>query len=456
MTLARIAFALTLGSTSIANAVELKLQTYLKAHRNSVFSIALSKDKSKLLSAGVDKQVVLWNTKTWKQIAVNRDAEGKVLDLAFAPNGRYAFAAGDPKQVMVLDVASMKLLRRIKTPYRAVRVAVHPSRSWVAVSGSSGDIQIFDYIKGDRKATVRGHKSQVHAIVFSKDGKRLYSAGNSSIGGHHLQYWEVGSTKRPTAIARLDSEPSRIDRTSDGKHLLLANWNSALVIDVATNRRVAKWKNPNETRFLSLSQWSPHQVYVTSSNKGQTYYWRIGESKPLLRHQASRVNVYRTIILDRETMLTCQRTVRMGVKVWRLSGKFEAGMTVAGKSKTKTDTPTTKTPTVKLPADIPKIDDKAPQDLKSVAKAYKNALFHHFRKTADSNAVIVVTQNGKARALRVNVSPIVPFYDERGAKFKDLLKAAKVLKPGLVADVKTKIHDGKIQIAELRVVKRGG
>ena len=448
MTLARIAFALTLGSTSIANAAELKLRTHLKAHRNSVFSIALSNDKSKLLSAGVDKQVVLWNTKTWKQIAVNRDAEGKVLDLAISQDGKFAFTAGDRRQVMVIDVSSMKLRRRIKIPFRPIRLAVHPTRSWIAVSGYSGEVQIVDYIKGVKRASVRGHKSEVLGIAFSNDGRRLFTAGDTSNGGHHLLGWDLESTARPAARIKLGSQPTHMNRSPDGKHLLLASAKNAIVIDAENSKTIASWENPNESKFLSLFAWPQHGVFVTSTNKGRVCVWRIGEPKPQLALQASRVNVYRAIPLDGETVLTCQRTQRMGVKVWQLSGKFETGATVAGKS--KIDTPTIK------PRNIPKIDDKAPQDLKSVAKAYKNALFHRFRKTADSNAVIVVTQNGKARALRVNVSPIVPFYDERGAKFKDLLKAAKVLKPGLVADVKTKIHDGKIQIAELRVVKRGG
>lgn len=447
MTLARIAILFALVAPNAATAAELKLKLHLSAHRNSVFAMALSADGSKLLSAGYDKQVVLWNTKTWKQIAVNRDAQGLTLDLAFSENGRYAFTAGDPKQVMVIDVSSMKLLRRIKTPYRAVRVAVHPLRSWIAVSGSSGEIQVFDYRTGTKKATVAGHKSQVHAIAFTNDGKRLYSAGDSSIGGHHLQYWEVGTTKRPTAVTRLDSEPSRLTRTRDGKRLLLANWKSALVIDPETDRTTAEWNNPNDTRFLSLVHWPKHKVYVTSSNKGQAYVWRVGEKQPLLHHQASRVNVYRAIVLDDKTLLTCQRTVRMGVKVWELKGDFDSGTAVAGKSKPSTP--------VKTPTEVPEIDDKSPQDLKSVAKSYKNATFHRFRKTADSNAVIIVKQNGKPRALRVLVSPVVPFYDEKGAKFKDLFQAAKVLKPGLIADVKTKVRDGKIEIAELRVVKHG-
>lgn len=451
-----IAVLLIAGLPGLATAADLKPERQLKAHRNSVFALALSTDGNYLLSAGYDKQIVLWKTKTWKKVAENRDPQGMTLDLAFAPNGRYAFAAGDPKQVLVMSLPKLKLLRRIKMSTRAVRVAVHRSKSWIAISGASGKIHVFDYITGEQQATVTGHKSQSHAIVFTKDGKYLYSAGDSPGGGHHLQRWAVGSSDKPEIVAMVDSEPSRLSRTSDSKHLMLANYDSAVVIDAASGRFVHQWKIPRKSLFLSMYKLPGRKAFVTSTQSGHVDVWQPGVEKPAVSLKASRVHIYRALPVNSENIVTCTGIRWDNLKVWRLDGKLGAATTVAGTSKSKTDTPTTKTPAVKLPANLPKIDDKAPQDLKSVAKSYKKAMFYRFKKTADSNAVIIVQQNGKPRALRVLVSPVVPFYNEQGVKFKDLFKAAKVLKPGLVADVKTKIHDGKIQIAELRVVKRGG
>ncbi len=116
--------------------IKIALVRTLSKHKNSVFSIAASPDGRRLLSAGFDKQIILWDTKTSKPIAINKDPQGLMLWVAFSPDGKQAFASGDPKQALVMSLPSLRTERRLKVPYRAVRLAIDSTSPRVAISGN--------------------------------------------------------------------------------------------------------------------------------------------------------------------------------------------------------------------------------------------------------------------------------------------------------------------------------
>lgn len=78
-------------------------------------------------------------------------------------------------------------------------LAASNSGSVLAVAGDDHFIRIIDVASGETRQTLAGHTDWIQALVFSTDGKHLYSSGND---GKILQ-WEQADRSEPVQIAQL-------------------------------------------------------------------------------------------------------------------------------------------------------------------------------------------------------------------------------------------------------------
>jgi WD40 repeat protein len=117
-------------------------------HQGSVLALAVSPDGRRLLSAGSDQTIRVWETATGKECAVLDKEAGPVFSNSYS------------------------------VPYP---LAVSPTRSLLAAPGREAArrhlIDLWDYSTGKRVATLDGHTGPVTALAFSADGARLISGG---------------------------------------------------------------------------------------------------------------------------------------------------------------------------------------------------------------------------------------------------------------------------------------
>jgi WD40 repeat protein len=110
-------------------------------------AVAFSPNGERLVAAGMDRVVKIWDTKTWQEVLTFRDQTGGILSVAFSPDGRRLATGGTDSTIKFWDAATGNLLR-----------------------------------------TLHGHAHWVSGVVFSPDGKRLAS---SSMDGT-VKLWAAG------------------------------------------------------------------------------------------------------------------------------------------------------------------------------------------------------------------------------------------------------------------------
>lgn len=131
-----------------------------------------------LAAGGVEGAVVLWDVQTRQQAAV---FAGGAVGLAFHPDGRRLAAASTSRALRVWDIRDGAIAAEWPGHTEAVTcVAYSPDGRLLASGGDDLTARLWDADTGAARA-VASLDTQVKALCFSPDGRRLYTGnGNGS------------------------------------------------------------------------------------------------------------------------------------------------------------------------------------------------------------------------------------------------------------------------------------
>ncbi len=191
-----------------------QLGTPLTGHTDRVDSVAFSPDGRTLASGSRDKTIRLWNTHTHKQLgtpltghtsAVNNSVifsgytvhTSSINSVAFSPDGRTLASAGDDRTIRLWNTRTHKQLGTPLTGHtnRVTGVAFSPDGRTLASASDDGTIRLWDARTHKQTAALLtpGPNSKV---VFSPDGRTLASAGDENI----TRLWDVRTHKQTAAL----------------------------------------------------------------------------------------------------------------------------------------------------------------------------------------------------------------------------------------------------------------
>ena len=120
----------------------------ISAHKSAAWACAYAPDSTRLLSAGWDGTVRLWDASNGEALLVLSGHFGPVWRCIFSPDGTRLLSAGD-----------------------------------------DGTLRIWDAARGDAIITLTGHAGAIWSCAFSPDGARLLSAGFDGT----LRLWDAQS-----------------------------------------------------------------------------------------------------------------------------------------------------------------------------------------------------------------------------------------------------------------------
>jgi WD40 repeat protein/serine/threonine protein kinase len=258
---------------------------FAMSHGDTVYAAAFSSDGSKIITAGGDGTVRIWNAATgapirelryqgsgakqWRYAAVATsssfvaatDTMGRIAHVwdaetgtqvaelandgpgiylvAFSGNGHWLATSGRD-EVRVFDTLSWRQVAAIPGP-RVRSLAFDPASARLAIGTNDGVAAIWDVPSGARLGNLRDAGASVDAVAFSRDGALVAAASRDGM----VHVWSVPSGSLRTEFHSHRDKIYTVEFSASGDLLLTAGADGAAVLsNVATGLAVARLEGP--------------------------------------------------------------------------------------------------------------------------------------------------------------------------------------------------------------------
>jgi WD40 repeat protein len=260
----------------------------LKGHESVVFSVAFSPDGKFLASGrgGYTVEVRIWETGSWREVAILRGHKSDVNSVTFSPDGKF-LASGSgaaDNTVKIWETGSWREVATLRGhEFWVSSVSFSPDGKFLASGSGDKTVKVWEVGRWQEVITLR-HWDCVFSVSFSPDGKFLASGS----GDKTVKVWEVGSWRE---VATLSRRGAVVTFSPDGKFLASEGEGWGKIWETGSWREVATLRG-HEDSVRSVT-FSPDGKFLASGSLDMTVrIWETGSWREVatLRGHKNQVN----------------------------------------------------------------------------------------------------------------------------------------------------------------------
>jgi WD40 repeat protein len=165
-------------------------------HSNDVHAVAFTPDGLRLVSAGDDRNIIVWNLATAVEARRWPAHQGPIPGLDVSPGGELVASASRDDSIRLWDLGTGKLKHELLGHTEDVlSVRFSPNGKLLASASYDGTVRLWDAANGKAIRIFKGHTNRVFSVAFSPDASRLASAGDST-----LRIWNAANGQQLSVI----------------------------------------------------------------------------------------------------------------------------------------------------------------------------------------------------------------------------------------------------------------
>ena len=248
-------------------------QTALEAHGAAVLTLAFAPDGNRLVSAGEDGRIWVWD---WRENAVSgawSAHQSGVMALAFSPDGALLASGGRDERIQIWDGTdlsnrSARPLATLENSRGVVRdLAFCPARRELVVA-DAGAVTLWDADTGAIKARRMGGAV---AVSWAPDGNALAVGG---VLDGALQLWNAADLSERGRVAAHEGALTDVAWSPDGTLLVTTGSDGAARIWSAAQGAPLWEQRPGGVP--QCAAWSPDSRVVAVGRGTNALLWRAG------------------------------------------------------------------------------------------------------------------------------------------------------------------------------------
>jgi RNA polymerase sigma factor (sigma-70 family) len=225
---------------------------HFQAHPKGVYQMALSRDGKRLVTAGSDKFLRVWDPTTGRMVQDFGGAQKEhVWFLALSPDARLLASLHDGKTVRLWDTAAGKLISEHAEPGNYWSVALSADGTMLATTVHSSVnpddhfIRLRDAATGREIRRLPGKNIRVlEQLAFSPDGRTLISGSQHS---RDLYLWEIATGQPRRHFSGHQGPLSCVAFAPDGRLMASGSQDGSVLVWDVTGRR--SHSQPGATRL---------------------------------------------------------------------------------------------------------------------------------------------------------------------------------------------------------------
>ena len=286
------------GGPAPARSQSLNVAWRLTAHGEVTTAAVFSPRSSRLLTAGFDQVVRVWDLERGQVVRELNGHEGPIHSAVFSPNGRYALSGSNDGTARLWEVDSGRQRRSFGPHGDWVHfVACSPSGHQVLTSSLDATARVWDVRTAQELARFDApdvpettkRTLAVHAVALSPDGLRIASGGLDDTA----RVWEVASGRELVSFrCGRGASILSIAFAPDGRHVLTGSADGlARLWDISGGGEVQRFVGHTEgiagaVHGVSFS--GDGHLVLTASHDGTARVWdvRTGEEMAHMAYEA--------------------------------------------------------------------------------------------------------------------------------------------------------------------------